>query len=357
VYMSSLPVMNQTPAGMSIFVPYGNQAQIQVNNLSSIVYDPVGGGFAGYTIPFGHSISNIVTSGSSGSLQSGMFSTAPLTPVVYTQQGASYGQFAPSAVPAAAAMVLVSPASYSRLGAEAYGGYVAPLDNRILSPTTPVSVYPASSGNLASLVNPMGVNQPKQTWSEIPWNISPTQTGLYSITPAGAMTPVSQRGLESIGMAAPTVQATMTMGGGVVPGVAKERNFLDQLNYDIGGFLGIRASGLEQTGSVYSEATAKRPFLSAYASNVGTQPTTEYVYRNDPLAIALEGAAWAGDTLTFGLWKPGAAQIERFGQNVNPIYDTFSSNLAAVKAQKPQYDQLGSHISATQTNTLNTKQH
>lgn len=250
----SLGFMNaiNQPTGMSIFVPYGNQAQIQVNNLNSIVYDPVGGGFVGSVIPYGHSISNIVTSGGPGSLQSGMFSTQPLTPVVYTQSGAISGQFAPAAVPAAAALVLASPQSYSRLGAEAYGGYVAPLDNRVLTPSSLVSVYPSSSGNLAALVDPYGVNQPKQNWATMPWSVPITNTGLYSITPSGMMTPVSQ---QSIGMAAPVLPTSIQPAA-----VRQERNWLDQLNYDIGGALGIRASGLEQTTTPTGGFTLPSPY-------------------------------------------------------------------------------------------------
>jgi hypothetical protein len=273
-------------AGMSIFVPggaLGDQSQIQVNNLNAIAYDPVGGGWIGTTVPYGHSISNIITGGGPGSLQSGMFTTKPNSPAVYTQE--SVGTvFAPTADLAAAALLIANPSGYSRLGAERYGGTVSPLvygEAGKLQPGTQMGVYPASSGNLANLVNPYGVNQPKSTWAEMPWN-TPVMTtpGIFAVSSPGAtgtyLTPVSQRGLESIGWAAPVSaslpanQATMTMGGGVVPGVVKERNFLDQLNYDIGGFLGIRASGLEQTGGVYSEATAKRPFISTYAGNEQT---------------------------------------------------------------------------------------
>jgi hypothetical protein len=342
-------------AGMSIFVPggaLGDQSQIQVNNLNAIAYDPVGGGWIGTTVPYGHSISNIITGGGPGSLQSGMFTTKPNSPAVYTQE--SVGTvFAPTADLAAAALLIANPSGYSRLGAERYGGTVSPLvygEAGKLQPGTQMGVYPASSGNLANLVNPYGVNQPKSTWAEMPWN-TPVMTtpGIFAVSSPGAtgtyLTPVSQRGLESIGWAAPVSaslpanQATMTMGSGVLPVTSRnEMSFIDKLNYDIGGFLGIRASGLEQTG---------------------TGTPTKYAYRNDPLAILLEGAVQFGDviasspsTLTGGLipaWTPGSDLLTRYGQNANPVYDTFSSNLAAVEAQKPQYDQLGSHITATQT--------
>jgi hypothetical protein len=310
--------------GMTLFVPYGGQAQTQVNNLNAIVYDPVGGGFIGTTVPYGHSISNIVTSGSSGSLQSGMFSTKPLTPVVYTQESAGT-VYSAAAVPAAAALVLASPASYSRLGAEAYGGYVAPLDARTIQSTgAQMGVYPASSGNLANLVDPYGVNQPKSAWTEMPWNTPVMSTpGIYSLGTSGIMTPISTQGMASIGMAAPVMSAAL-------PGV----------------------------GFTKGAGGAWNPFVVSAASPIGyisegwqmpSKGKETYAYRNDPLAIAMEGAAFFGDFLLMGVAKPGAAQIERFGQTTTPVWDTFSSNLAAVESQKPQMDQLGSHISATQT--------
>ncbi|MCK9591400.1 MAG: hypothetical protein M0Q91_05255 [Methanoregula sp.] len=58
----------------------------------------------------------------------------------------------------------------------------------------------------------------------------------------------------------------------------------------------------------------------------GSNPViNKYVYRTDPLATILEGALFLGDTLSFGLWKPGSALLTEKGQNaVGREYGAFS---------------------------------
>ena len=99
-------------AGMTLNVPFGDQAETQVKNINAVIYDPVSGGWSGYTTPYGHSISNIVTGGGAGSLQSGKFTVGEnnaLTPVLYTQSGTYKGELVPGANAMAAAMVLSNP--------------------------------------------------------------------------------------------------------------------------------------------------------------------------------------------------------------------------------------------------------
>jgi hypothetical protein len=70
----------------------------------------------------------------------------------------------------------------------------------------------------------------------------------------------------------------------------------------------------------------------------------KYEYRSDPLAVILEGSVWAGDTLSFGVWKPGSALLTKYGQNVNPSLETFNKNMADVQAGKPANDALQTQI-------------
>jgi hypothetical protein len=258
------PVTN-TPQGMTIFTAYGNQAQVEVKNINAILYGPTGGSFEATQVPYGHSISNIVASGGTGSLQSGMFTLNPATPVVYTQESAGT-VYSAAAVPAAAALVLASPQSYSRLGAEAYGGYVMPLDNRTIQSTgAQLSTY-SNPGNLANLVNPYGVNQLKQNWEILPWNVPVQSTpSIIAMDTTGRMTTMySMGGVTGI----PTSDINRSQ----LP-VQKEMSFLDQLNYDIGGFLGIRASGLEQTSG-----GLPAPFRSTYGGETTIVPPTGNIF-------------------------------------------------------------------------------
>jgi hypothetical protein len=203
-----------TPA--TFYVPYGNQAQIEIQNAKA-VYDPTSGSVGFYQVPYGHSIGNVISSGGPGALQSGMFTYgAAETPVVYTQENAAQGVLASGVNVAAAQQVLSNPAAFSRLGAEAYGGVVQPLDNRVLTADIQMSRYPAETGNLANLVNPTGVNQPKSTWAEIPWQIAyQNQPVIQSINTQGVMTAISPAGMASIGMQ-PVPERLI--GGGMVAG-------------------------------------------------------------------------------------------------------------------------------------------
>ena len=58
---------------------------------------------------------------------------------------------------------------------------------------------------------------------------------------------------------------------------------------------------------------------------IQSTPSNQYVYRSDPLAVALEGAVYLGDALTFGMFKPGAALLAEKGQvSTHGEYGAFS---------------------------------
>jgi hypothetical protein len=375
------PITN-TPAGMTIFTAYGNQAQVEVKNINAILYGPTGGSFEATQVPYGHSISNIVASGGSGSLQSGMFTLNPATPVVYTQAGATQGTLSPAANPAMAALVLASPQSYSRLGAEAYGGYVMPLDNRTIQSTgAQLSTY-SNPGNLANLVNPYGVNQLKQNWEVLPWNV-PVQS-----TPSIISMDVTGRMTTMFTMGGVTGISGSSIGGSPVT-VQKEMSFLDQLNYDIGGFLGIRASGLEQTGSGMGVLPA--PFRSTYGGGKSIeQPSlfsqfTENLQTSMRMGFALLpggiGITMASDTLFatvrgeptalpfYDLLKPESKPTGTTEEQYNKDLGDYNANLAAYNTDlsayqkggstdQPMYNSLQSRFTGLQTTkqSLDTEQ-
>ena len=162
----------------TVFTPYGEYAQTAVENAKIVVgettgeigiyqllYDPNTGNV--------RNIMNLVGGGGRAAAQSGMFSyDVPLTPVVYTQESGGT-KFDVSANVSEAVKVITSPESYSRLGAEAYGGFVQMLDSRTLTPESKVSTY-ESPYNIANFVEPLGVNVPKSQAPGInlPWGIS-----------------------------------------------------------------------------------------------------------------------------------------------------------------------------------------
>jgi len=166
----------QRPVGETFYVPAGEYKQIAIEN-AQMKYGPIAGNVGFYQISksiyegpgFTRRYGGVVSSGGPGALQSGMFSTEPLTPAVYTQESGGRKLSPLANVPLAAEM-LKAPATYSRLGAEAYGGFVQPLDARVLQPGQEMGRY-AAGGNLANLVSPTGVNQPKSQFETIPWSI------------------------------------------------------------------------------------------------------------------------------------------------------------------------------------------
>lgn len=191
--------------GTTLYVPASKQAQREVLDVKSIIYDPVGGGVGGYQIPpssepgFIRKYGFITTSGGPGALQSGRFSLTPLTPIIFTQESAI--KFAPSAKPELAKMVLTAPEKFSSVGAEKYGGYVMPLDAVRSASNVQMGRYPVAAGNLANLVSPTGVNLPKSEWADMPWRIEATKVPAFqTIGKEGMMGVPSSERLRSIGL-------------------------------------------------------------------------------------------------------------------------------------------------------------
>lgn len=167
------------PSSATFYTPYGHRTQQELLDAKAII-DTVSGRVGFYQVPRSayeveggfHRIYGWETAGgSTGALQSGMFSIGkPLTPDVRTQWAP--GNYAASADVVGAQMVRFNPSAYSRMGAEAYGGIVTPLDNRQLAPGTPMGRYEPATGNLANLVDPYGVNRPKSELISVePWKI------------------------------------------------------------------------------------------------------------------------------------------------------------------------------------------
>ena len=336
LYTNIIP-QSLIPSNLTLNVPFGNYAQTQVSNLNSIIYDPVGGGFAGYQVPYGHSIANIVTSGSTGALQSGMFSLNPETPVVYTQASGPNKYYADTANPILAAAVLASPLSYSRLGAEAYGGKVSLLDNRTLSATTEMGRYDVSTGNLANLVNPYGANLSKTNFAEMPWSTPALTTpGIFSIDTKGTLSAISEKGLESIGLVpkdlpsidigAPPSPFKSTIS---VPSVSSGgKSWLENADAAVLGFLGIGAQGLEQKGTSGIDV-APKPFLSVVAPSTTFEPGT-------PNLLGINIPSWMnyvipGSYNVLQFFTPGKEVVTSYGiinlPEVTTLKGTTTTNL------------------------------
>lgn len=220
------PMLMNPSEGATFYVPYGNQAQTQINKAKAIATE--GGQIdlyqtrperPGFTPRYGF----VTSSGGLNALQSGKFSVEkPLTPVVYSQESAGT-KFAPGVNIAAANAVLANPKAFSRTGAELYGGNVTALDNRTITATTrvdpvtgvqttvtntPVSTYPKGSGNLAGLVDPFAVNRPKgEVLGNAPWKIdyggSPV---IQMVDQKGNLSPVPADRMAAVGLAAPSTQ-------------------------------------------------------------------------------------------------------------------------------------------------------
>jgi hypothetical protein len=266
---------------VTAYTPYG-LGQTELENVK-IGYTESGRVGFYQQVP-GRSMWQLASSGSNAALQSGGFTIgSPETALVYTQAGAGT-TFSPTANREEAMRILANPGGYSRPGAEAYGGYVMPLDTRTIESTgAKLSTY-ANPYNLAGLVNPQAVNLPKEqqvAMGDVPWG-------------------------NKVGTGTPTI---FKMNAGVMePAVIPEG--MQQAIPAARGTPIVSAAPATFNGLYVTGASVPKPV----AQETG-QP--QYVYRSDPLAVALEGAAFLGDSLTFGMWKPGSEQLTRYGQNVN----------------------------------------
>lgn len=160
--MPSGPVLEAGFLGdplVDVYMPYGEYAQVKVAD-AKILMGYNTGELGVYQKPFGHSIYNLSGGGSRNALQSGMFTIEkPETPYVVDQW--DVGTY-----------TRPSGEGKSRLGAEAYGGYVRPLDDRRLEPNDAFSRY-GGTYNLANYVNPEGPNLGKAAapGANIPWSV------------------------------------------------------------------------------------------------------------------------------------------------------------------------------------------
>lgn len=301
-YVPTMPTGNIVGGGtLTAFTPFGNRAATAVENAKlGLGYDT--GELAIYqTIP-GRSIMNLVGGGGRAALQSGMFSFAteegggPNTPVVYTQESAGT-QLSPKwSNPDLAKMVLANPEAFSRQGAEAYGGFVMPLDNRTLTPESKMSQY-FNPYNLANFVNPEGANLGK---SEAPGVSFPWMQSLISSPSIQYFTEKGATGIGfNVAVPEPKVAAPMpTAIPATAPSVpiAPQRDFLSQLNYDIGGFLGIRANAIEQTTTTTQVVPSsgelpyfgKLPYISDIISFISPQEyqTTTVATKQLPTVVS-----------------------------------------------------------------------
>jgi hypothetical protein len=345
------PAFNQTPQqaprgdfGQTFFVSgggAGDKGQTAIEQ-AKLMYGETGGAFGLAQVPrsvyenegFTRKYGFVTSSGGPGALQSGQFSTTPLSPAIFTQESGGK-KFAPQANVPAAQELMKSPSAYSRLGAEAYGGFVQPLDNRTLQVGTEMSRYNPSSGNLANLANPTGVNQPKENWETIPWSMEwKGAPNIQRVDLQGRLSQPSAQGLASIGMTPAQNIPVMPFDLGSIKAGASSGNVPMQMSVAPPG--------------VYDAGVAGMP-IPFRSRDIGVTPQQpQYEYRTDPLAVVLEGAVYAGDTLTFGMWKPGSELLTKYGQNRNPALDTFNMEMGVVQAQKPANEALGTHITTEQ---------
>ena len=192
----------------------------------------------------------------------------------------------------------------------------------------------------------------------------------HRIHPDGSMTPVGlqeyswmgavarERGLSEPGAVSfmPAIDFINTQVGrqgvyGDLAGGVKDTYTPLPAGHEHGGVIGVQPAAMAGVREPVPGAPGVY-FTGAISKVEKPSGTSQYVYRTDPLAVALEGAAFLGDTLTFGLWKPGSAQLTKHGQNVNPALDTFNRELITVQSRKPEYDILGSQIASDKA-TLN----
>lgn len=229
------------------YAPIDRVTQVELLN-SKVLMGYNTGEIGIYQKPAGHSLYNIVSSGSRGAVQSGMYTIGQAeTPFVVKQWdiGSYTGQ--------------VGSKGYSRLGAEAYGGYVAPLDNRLLG-TAQLSTY-ENILNLANYVNPQGPNLSKveAPGADIPWAIGANSPAIQYVDSKGV---VSGSGVVFSAILPETTKVeTTTKATEISPGV-----------FTTGEITYIGSSGrLPVVAGSYKSETINKPSeasLSNFATNL-----------------------------------------------------------------------------------------
>ena len=172
-------------ADITQYVPYGDRTAIELQNTKK-AFDKNTGEIGYYQVPINPDTGKprtgiygaeaggmLIAGGGRNAAQSGMFSTGVTgTPDIRLQYNPK--KYAETANVGLADIIRTSPNEYSRLGAEAYGGMVLPLDSRTIKSTgAQYGRFPDYSGNLANLVDPYGVNKGKAELpgAAIPWSI------------------------------------------------------------------------------------------------------------------------------------------------------------------------------------------
>jgi hypothetical protein len=209
------PAFNQTPQqaprgdfGTTSFVPGGKAGGNIAIEKSKMIFGETAGDVGFFQVPksvyenegFTRKYGWVSSSGGPGALQSGKFGPVPLAANVYTQESGGTKLDPKYSNMAVAALIEKNPTAYPRMGAEAYGGVrFGPLDNRTLQSNQEMGRY--ATPNYANLVNPTGVNQPKQDWETIPWSMEwKGAPNIQRVDLQGKLSQPSAQGLASIGM-------------------------------------------------------------------------------------------------------------------------------------------------------------
>lgn len=201
---SKIPTTQEISEGgtVDLYTPYGDYAQIRVEDVKLLI-DPTTGELAAYQKASGHSIYNLASGAGRNALQSGAFTIEEAqTPYVIEQWARNATR--------------PSGEGLSRLGAEAYGGYVMPLDERTIQSTGATYSTYSNLFNLANLVNPQGVNLSKREapGAKIPWSVSEGSPAIQMMNETGIIpgSAVAAPGMITktrvVGGAAKLVQAT-----------------------------------------------------------------------------------------------------------------------------------------------------
>jgi hypothetical protein len=160
----------------TINTPWGSYVQTPVENAKALM-DYQTGELGVYVKPYGHSQYMLTAGGGRAALQSGMFTFGEAeTPyVVKPENVGSY--------------VMPSGKGMSRLGAEAYAGFVQPLDGRTLTTQDAISRY-GNWNNLANYVQQIPAGKAEVKGADIPWEVSPSTPALSYMNDKGII-PVS----------------------------------------------------------------------------------------------------------------------------------------------------------------------
>jgi hypothetical protein len=225
---------------VDIYSPWGEYTQVKTENAKGLLgYNT--GELGIYVKPYGHSTYMLTGGGGRNALQSGMFSVdKALTP--YVVDRGDVGSY-----------VLPSGTGMSRLGAEAYGGFVRPLDDRTLAPNDAISRYfGEGANNLANFVAQVAGGKAEAPGAKIPWSVGANAPALQYMDKSGVIA----------GSAIEIPGAGRIVGSKTVASV--------------GGTSDI----------VYSEATVKQPFVSA---RYNAAPASQIVQPTGEIEIPFTG--------------------------------------------------------------------